>query len=1349
MKYCGNHNISEIWVGEGLNPCFINTVTSGILFIYMFICGCIQCSFYRKYGTGLDSKQLPGSFGFTIQILLTFILAVEAVINAILYDTSINEQVVYGYDLLTCLALLYAWCASMRLLFLERGQVLPSIPTRGHGLVLLVYWTLAFVKENLPFISWWSPDYWWNLESSSDKIEFGLWVTRYSCTTILLVLGFVAPGMSRNYHLLPQDTESGLNDRSQESTWKNVFSKLKLMIPYVWPKGSWWRQILVILCLLILGAGRGINVLVPIYSKDIVNSLTETPSSVQATQLEFRWDLILIYGALLFLRGGGGEGILTPEPENLEPNAPTKRFWTFIKHKKNDKSGVSPLRLNGKLETDPKVKANILNDQFKSVFSSSSGDISFSTFSKLNYMKNSTPSYPSCDDIFLSTHGIEKLLKNLNPYKAAGPDKLKPNVLKELASEIAPILCIIYTKSLESGKIPSDWKTANVTPAFKKGQKYKASNYRPISLTCVCCKIIEHIVTSHIMKHAEKHQILYPLQHGFRSKRSCETQLLECVDDITKNLESGKQTDMIILDFSKAFDKVSHNLLLHKLTHYGITGMTNKWIHAFLQDRTQTVVVEGESSDTARVESGVPQGSVLGPSLFLYYINDIPEGISSTVRLFADDTIVYLSITSEDDCKQLQNDLDKLAMWESLWKMEFHPNKCSVLTVSKKRRPAKWNYTLHGHTLQHETSAKYLGVTITSDMNWASHINAVTSKANRTIGFLQRSLHISSKSIKEQAYKSLVRPSVEYASSVWDPYQIGQKEQLEKVQRRGARYVTGQYRKRISVTSLIEQLEWKSLETRRKEFRLAMMYKIFNNIVAIDATKYFQQPLRRSRNHHAFSLALPFASSDYRKGSFFVNSVRDWNNLPPDIPGAPSLEAFNLSLRWHLQRKTGEVLRIVDRGTNSINSLLSYVIFQILPTVVDIVIAIIYFITAFNYIFGLVVFLCMVMYLGVTIWITEWRTKYRRDMNKYDNDRNAKSVDSLLNFETVKYYGASEFETNRYDEAIKVYQRAEWKSTASLNMLNSMQNVVITSGTLAGSLLCAWAVVHSISDLKLTVGDYVLFGTYLNQLYGPLNWLGTYYRMIQQSFIDMENMFELLDENQEVKDIPDANEIVVTKGEIEFRDVHFYYEPSKTVLRDINFTVPAGQTYALVGHSGSGKSTIIRLLFRFYDVTHGRIVIDGQDVALVKQESLRQKIGVVPQDTVLFNSDIRYNIRYGNVKAKDEEVERAADAADIHERILGFPKKYETVVGERGLKLSGGEKQRVAIARTILKNPAIVLLDEATSALDTKTERNIQSSLERVCENRTTIIVAHRLSTIIHAHQILVMREGEIIERGT
>ncbi|WAQ94586.1 ABCB6-like protein [Mya arenaria] len=317
----------------------------------------------------------------------------------------------------------------------------------------------------------------------------------------------------------------------------------------------------------------------------------------------------------------------------------------------------------------------------------------------------------------------------------------------------------------------------------------------------------------------------------------------------------------------------------------------------------------------------------------------------------------------------------------------------------------------------------------------------------------------------------------------------------------------------------------------------------------------------------------------------------------------------------------------------------------------------------------------------ITIFITEWRTKYRREMNKFDNETNAKAVDSLLNFETVKYYA---------------------------------QNIVITGGVLAGSLLCAWAVVHELNGLHLTVGDYVLFGTYIIQLYGPLNFLGTYYRMIQQAFIDMENMFELLEVGMEIQDEPNAPDMQIRYGEIEFKDVQFRYEPAKQILKGITFKVPAGHTYALV-----------------------------------KQESLRKGIGVVPQDTVLFNNDILYNIRYGRVTAEDDEVHDAADAADIHSRILTFPAKYETVVGERGLKLSGGEKQRVAIARTLLKAPAIVLLDEATSALDTKTERNIQSSLARVCENRTTIIVAHRLSTIIHADQILVLDEGEIIERGT
>lgn len=452
-----------------------------------------------------------------------------------------------------------------------------------------------------------------------------------------------------------------------------------------------------------------------------------------------------------------------------------------------------------------------------------------------------------------------------------------------------------------------------------------------------------------------------------------------------------------------------------------------------------------------------------------------------------------------------------------------------------------------------------------------------------------------------------------------------------------------------------------------------------------------------------------------------------------------------LSLRWHLSRKTGEVLRVMDRGTTSINSLLNYIVFSILPTIADIIIAVIYFISAFNGWFGLIVFVTMVLYLVATIAVTEWRTKYRRQMNLNDNERNAKGVDSLLNFETVKYYGAADFEVNRYSEAIDKYQDAEWIAMASLSLLNSIQNIIIISGLLGGSLLCAWFIYEG----NLTVGDYVLFSSYVIQLYAPLNWFGTYYRMIQQNFIDMENMFDLLKEEQEVKDIEDSVSLEVRKGLIEFDHVNFHYDPSKPILKDITFIVPPGQTYALVGHSGSGKSTIIRLLFRFYDIQSGAIRIDGQDIKKVQQESLRKTIGVVPQDTVLFNNDIRYNIRYGRVTATESEVEDAAKAADIHERIQTFPDGYKTLVGERGLKLSGGEKQRVAIARTLLKAPAFVLLDEATSALDTQTERNIQASLGKVCENRTTIIVAHRLSTIIHADQILVMNEGQIVERGT
>uniref|UniRef100_A0A0V0J4V6 ATP-binding cassette sub-family B member 6 n=1 Tax=Schistocephalus solidus TaxID=70667 RepID=A0A0V0J4V6_SCHSO len=449
-------------------------------------------------------------------------------------------------------------------------------------------------------------------------------------------------------------------------------------------------------------------------------------------------------------------------------------------------------------------------------------------------------------------------------------------------------------------------------------------------------------------------------------------------------------------------------------------------------------------------------------------------------------------------------------------------------------------------------------------------------------------------------------------------------------------------------------------------------------------------------------------------------------------------------MNWHLSRKTGAMLRIVDRGTSSISNILNYLLFNMIPTIVDIIVGIVYFITAFNFWYGLIVFITMLAYLVITVLITEWRTKFRRTMNNLDNVKSGVAVDSLLNFETVKYYTAESFEVNRYKKAVIDYQRASWQSSASLSLLNVTQSLIISLGLLIGTLLCAHAVVAG----NLTLGDFVLFCTYVTQLYLPLNFFGTYYRMLQSSFVDLENMFELLEEHSKILDIPDATVLTVRGGKIEFQNVNFCYIAERPVLKNISFTVEPGKKLALVGQTGSGKSTVIRLLFRFYEPSGGRILIDDQDISKVKQKSLRQAIGVVPQDTVLFNDTIGYNIRYGRISATEEELQSAARAAEMHDRIMEFPDGYDTIVGERGLKLSGGEKQRVAIARTILKAPRIVVLDEATSALDTGTERLIQGSLEKVCENRTTVMVAHRLSTILHADEILVLHAGEIVERG-
>ncbi|KAJ8682800.1 hypothetical protein QAD02_018592 [Eretmocerus hayati] len=498
-------------------------------------------------------------------------------------------------------------------------------------------------------------------------------------------------------------------------------------------------------------------------------------------------------------------------------------------------------------------------------------------------------------------------------------------------------------------------------------------------------------------------------------------------------------------------------------------------------------------------------------------------------------------------------------------------------------------------------------------------------------------------------------------------------------------------------------------------------------------------------------VGLKFLQGGGSKGMGILNNLRSylWIKIQQYTTREIQVELFrhlhSLSLRWHLRRKTGEVLRVMDRGTNSINQLLNYILFSIVPTIVDIIIAIIFFITAFNKWFGLIVFSTMLLYMMTTISTNDWRVDYRRRKIFEENEKQTLGVDSLLNFESVKCHGAEAYDTSRFEEALGKFLREERNSIIALNILYFVQNIIIHGGLLVGSLLALHMVVN---DQGLSVGDFVLFSSYIVQLYVPLDKFGIYYGNILDNIVDMENMFDLLQEDPEVVDAPGAGPIIVNKGNVEFNNVTFGYTPERIILKNVSFVVPPGKTVALVGPSGAGKSTIMRLLFRFYDIDEGAIFIDGQHIKTVKQDSLRKAIGVVPQDTVLFNNTIKYNIQYGKIDAPEADLIAAAKYADIHERILTFPEGYETMVGERGLRLSGGEKQRVAIARTMLKAPRIVLLDEATSALDTQTERNIQAALARVCANRTTLIIAHRLSTIIHADEILVLKEGEIVERG-
>lgn len=452
-----------------------------------------------------------------------------------------------------------------------------------------------------------------------------------------------------------------------------------------------------------------------------------------------------------------------------------------------------------------------------------------------------------------------------------------------------------------------------------------------------------------------------------------------------------------------------------------------------------------------------------------------------------------------------------------------------------------------------------------------------------------------------------------------------------------------------------------------------------------------------------------------------------------------------LSLRFHLERHTGGVSRDIERGTRGISTLMSFMLFSILPTLLEIGLVTILLFVKFDHWFALIAFSAVVVYVATTIAITEWRTKHRRTMNDMDSKANTKAVDSLLNYETVKYFGNEEYEARRYDGNLQRFETAAVKNETSLGFLNSAQSFVIAA---AVSVLM-WRAAVGIVDKNMTIGDLVMINGLLVQLYIPLNFLGVMYREIKQALIDMEKMFNLLAEHREVEDKPGAAPLDTSAGaSIRFEHVDFGYENKRQILFDVNFEVPAGHTVAVVGSSGAGKSTLSRLLFRFYDVNTGGIFIDGQDIRDVQQVSLRAALGIVPQDTVLFNDSIYYNIAYGRPDATRDEVIAAAKAAHIHDFIESLPDGYDSAVGERGLKLSGGEKQRVAIARTLLKRPAILIFDEATSALDSRTEKRIQAELREISADCTTLIIAHRLSTVVDADQILVMEQGRIVERG-
>jgi hypothetical protein len=587
----------------------------------------------------------------------------------------------------------------------------------------------------------------------------------------------------------------------------------------------------------------------------------------------------------------------------------TKPFWRYVKSRRQDNVGVAPLKDGPNLHSDAFTKAKILLKQFCSVFTKEDG-------SGVPHMDDK--SHPNIDELKIEEAGIAKLLKNLNASKAAGPDGIPSQILKNCADILATPLTSIYNYSLESGSLPSDWLTANIASVFKKGDRNKAENYRPVSLTSVACKILEHVICRHLRTHLEKHDILTNKNHGFRSGHSCETQLLTTMQDLLKSNDANIQTDVIILDFSKAFDTVPHDKLLHKLQHYGVRGPVHQWISSFLTKRTMRVLLEGEISEEAKVESGVPQGTVLGPLLFLCHINDLPKSVKSSVRLFADDCLLYREIKSFQDHLILQNDLLQLEMWAKKWGMRFNASKCYALPT---KTTSSYFYKLNGEVLEHVEQNPYLGIQISSNLKWGVHITQMCKKAGSTLGFLRRNLRSCPPQCRRLAYISLLRSKLEYGAVVWDPYLKQDIDRVERIQRQAARFITGDYttREEGCVTRMLRDLNLPPLQERRKQMRLVTFYKIVNGeIPALPPNDFLTpnehgrtrrtirpktftdcvttNPIARHAIDHPKGYKVPESTTEQYTSSYFVRTVVDWNQLKKDIVEAKSATAFSAAV---------------------------------------------------------------------------------------------------------------------------------------------------------------------------------------------------------------------------------------------------------------------------------------------------------------------------------------------------------------------------------------------------------------------------------------------------------------------